>query len=149
MKNKKLSTALRDLAAALSESIESNATNLTALPDIAELLSVLARIVEGKTIDKAFGAPGDWGYGTPIGDGIFAMLKEPAEPVALEWNFRPELPDDEVRVLFAAGDEVETGHHEGDHWETTEGASYDESDVSAWAHLPAAPELPATKGGAK
>lgn len=46
--------------------------------DHAELIRVLARIVEGKTIDRAFGAPGDWGYGTDIGDALFAMLKEPA-----------------------------------------------------------------------
>lgn len=35
--------------------------------DDAELLHVLARILEGKTPAKAFGAPGDWGHHTPIG----------------------------------------------------------------------------------
>lgn len=35
--------------------------------DATELLRVLARIVEGKEIHRAFGAPGDWGYNTPIG----------------------------------------------------------------------------------
>ncbi len=38
--------------------------------DVAELVRVLARVVEGKTIGQAFGAPGDWGYGTPIGDAL-------------------------------------------------------------------------------
>ena len=38
--------------------------------DTAELIRVLARIVEGKPLLKAFGAPGDWGYNTPIGDGL-------------------------------------------------------------------------------
>jgi hypothetical protein len=38
--------------------------------DTYELLIVLARVLEGKQIEKAFGAPGDWGYGTPIGDAI-------------------------------------------------------------------------------
>jgi len=38
--------------------------------DDAELFDVLARVLEGKDIDRAFGAPGDWGYGTPIGDAL-------------------------------------------------------------------------------
>lgn len=38
--------------------------------DTAELINVLARVVEGKPIERAFGAPGDWGYGTPIGDAL-------------------------------------------------------------------------------
>lgn len=38
--------------------------------DVAELLRVLSRVVEGKPVDAAFGAPGDWGYGTPIGDAL-------------------------------------------------------------------------------
>jgi len=40
--------------------------------DGGELLNCLARILEGKEIHKAFGAPGDWGYGTPIGDALMA-----------------------------------------------------------------------------
>jgi flagellar biosynthesis/type III secretory pathway protein FliH len=36
----------------------------------AELLCVLARACEGKDLYKSFGAPGDWGYGTPIGDAL-------------------------------------------------------------------------------
>jgi hypothetical protein len=35
--------------------------------DVTELLRVLARMVEGKDVYRAFGAPGDWGYGTAIG----------------------------------------------------------------------------------
>lgn len=38
--------------------------------DVKELLHVLARIVGGKPIHLAFGAPGDWGYETPIGDAL-------------------------------------------------------------------------------
>lgn len=38
--------------------------------DVAELLRVLARVVEGKPVKNAFGAPGDWGYGTPIGEAL-------------------------------------------------------------------------------
>ena len=33
----------------------------------AELIRCLARMIEGKTLYQAFGAPGDWGYETPIG----------------------------------------------------------------------------------
>ncbi len=36
----------------------------------AELIAVLARLLEGKDVHKAFGAPGDWGYGTEIGKAI-------------------------------------------------------------------------------
>lgn len=68
--------------------------------------------------------------------------------VNLEWHFRPEMPDDDVRVLFAAGDDVEVGHHENGVWINTEEASYSDGDVYAWAHLPAAPEMPVLKGGA-
>lgn len=45
--------------------------------DTHELILVLARIVEGKPVAKAFGAPGDWGYETPIGR---AMASSPAPP---------------------------------------------------------------------
>lgn len=45
--------------------------------DEAELLNCLARILEGKHPLKAFGSPGDWGYGTPIGDALLAAFKQP------------------------------------------------------------------------
>ena len=46
--------------------------------DISELLQVLCRIIdrspmvgpEALIIRRAFGAPGDWGYGTPIGEAL-------------------------------------------------------------------------------
>ncbi len=41
-----------------------------AVRDAAELWRVVARLVKGRTpleVSQAFGAPGDWGYGTPIG----------------------------------------------------------------------------------
>ena len=37
-----------------------------------ELVRVLARIAEGQGLRQAFGAPGDWGYGTPIGNALAA-----------------------------------------------------------------------------
>jgi hypothetical protein len=45
--------------------------------DSAECLRVLGRMVQGKSIHQAFGAPGDWGYGTPIGDALSALYKTP------------------------------------------------------------------------
>lgn len=46
--------------------------------DVGELLLVLARIVEGRTVEQAFGAPGDWGYSTPIGKALYAAPEAPA-----------------------------------------------------------------------
>jgi len=40
--------------------------------DVSELLLVLARVIEGQPLDKAFGAPGDWGYSKPIGKALAA-----------------------------------------------------------------------------
>jgi hypothetical protein len=38
--------------------------------DAKTLLGVLAHIVDGMPIEKAFGSPGDWGYGTAIGNAL-------------------------------------------------------------------------------
>lgn len=53
------------------------------------------------------------------------------------------LPDDDVRVLFAAGDEVEVGHHDSGigGWMNTEASIWDDADVYAWAHIPAPPDI--------
>ena len=40
------------------------------------LLRVLANVADGKTLLRAMGAPGDWGYGTPLGDALLAALSE-------------------------------------------------------------------------
>ena len=61
--NEKLAKAVRDLADVLRNSEPRN-------DDARECLLVLARILEGKDVRRAFGAPGDWGYGTPIGDAL-------------------------------------------------------------------------------
>ena len=44
----------------------------TALRDASTLLRVLANVVDGKELAKAFGPPGDWGYDTDIGRAIAA-----------------------------------------------------------------------------
>lgn len=43
--------------------------------DEAELLRVLARILEGKSVDQAFGSVGDWGYSHPVGKALAAALR--------------------------------------------------------------------------
>ena len=45
------------------------------LRDAADLLRVLAHIVDGRSIREAFGAPGDWGYNTPIGAGLWEFYQ--------------------------------------------------------------------------
>ena len=78
MDSKKLAIAVRDMGATVGDIIEagelSNIPEIAAvsddLRDVKFLLSVLAHIVDGKTVAQAFGAPGDWGYGTPIGDAL-------------------------------------------------------------------------------
>lgn len=72
MSTKKLAKAIRDLAA--KQAAPDPLTKEAA--DAAELLNVLARILEGKSVGRSFGAPGDWGYGTPIGDALAAQEDE-------------------------------------------------------------------------
>lgn len=47
------------------------------LSDASEFAAVLARIVEGKDLHAAFGAPGDWGYDTAIGQGLYEHYSQP------------------------------------------------------------------------
>lgn len=64
--------ALCDLAWEHQECIPSDIYQLSR--EVSELARVLARVVEGKDVLRAFGAPGDWGYGTPIGEEVRAAL---------------------------------------------------------------------------
>ena len=41
----------------------------------AALIRVLGSVIEGVSVERAMGAPGDWGYGQPIGDALLALLK--------------------------------------------------------------------------
>ena len=43
--------------------------------DDAELMRVLSRLLAGQRPSRAFGAPGDWGYGSPIGRALAAAYK--------------------------------------------------------------------------
>jgi hypothetical protein len=72
MNHAPLIKALRQQGDDLQEKIENNESIPSMdLRDPAELVLVLARILEGKSVDKAFGAPGDWGYSTPIGKALY------------------------------------------------------------------------------
>lgn len=75
MNTKSLATAVRKKAAELRNVDVTTAQEDQTLRDAAELICVLARVAEGKPMAKAFGAPGDWGYETPIGE----ALAEPAD----------------------------------------------------------------------
>jgi hypothetical protein len=68
----KLANALRDIA----EDIRDQEVKRPGDADACELIRVLARVVEGKSLDRAFGAPGDWGYGRLIGDALAAGPEE-------------------------------------------------------------------------
>lgn len=76
MNSEKLAAAVRDMSETVDTIIEAGAgvPEIEAvsddLRDVRFLLKVLAHIVDGKTVAQAFGAPGDWGYGTPIGDAL-------------------------------------------------------------------------------
>jgi hypothetical protein len=64
--------ALTDRSHDLQEDIPSDLHRLTR--NVAELALVLARVLEGKPILRAFGAPGDWGYGTPMGEAVYTAI---------------------------------------------------------------------------
>jgi hypothetical protein len=68
MNTESLARAIREKAALISNlSEDGTPIDIDEIRDTVELLKTLAKIVEGKSILKAFGAPGDWGHETPIG----------------------------------------------------------------------------------
>lgn len=66
-----LANAIRERARRLSD-LRSDYPCDNELVDDAGLLRVLALMVEGKDVWRAFGAPGDWGYNHPIGRALAA-----------------------------------------------------------------------------
>lgn len=63
-----LANLIRERAQRLRDSVDS--LPIGELCDDAELLLVLARVVEGQHITRALGPVGDWGYNTPIGKAL-------------------------------------------------------------------------------
>lgn len=70
MDEMELSRAIRAYASTYGPFDQEGNPTSSATRDTGQLLLVLARIVEGKTLNKAFGAPGDWGYENPIGKAL-------------------------------------------------------------------------------
>ena len=72
----KLAAAVRGMREKVDIIMDANIPEIEAvsdeLRDVKCLLGVLAHIVDGKPITKAFGAPGDWGYGTPIANALIS-----------------------------------------------------------------------------
>lgn len=60
----------------LDSDAERDARVVNDLSNAGELVRVLARLVEGKSVHQAFGAPGDFGYQTPIGAALYRYYSE-------------------------------------------------------------------------
>lgn len=69
-------TKVGTLRAHMGSVVDTDRSLYEELHDCVDLLRACARLVEGKTIYHAFGAPGDWGYGTPIGDALAHVYRE-------------------------------------------------------------------------
>lgn len=77
METGQLAAALRNKAAEVRNVNATTAEEDQTLRDAADLLRVLAHVVDGKPLAKAFGSPGDWGYETAIGSAIAAAPVTP------------------------------------------------------------------------
>jgi hypothetical protein len=74
MDSKKLAVAVRELKGTLGDIADCPNAAVSdfdnEINEVRGLLSVLANMIEGMPADRAFGSPGDWGYGTAIGDAL-------------------------------------------------------------------------------
>lgn len=72
-----LNEALREVAQTTHDIAyeDANEPYTRDLKEASELIRVLGRLVAGKSVHEAFGAPGDWGYGTPIGDALLEVYR--------------------------------------------------------------------------
>lgn len=77
METGQLAAALRNKAAEVRNVNATTEEEDQTLRDAADLLRVLAHVVDGKPLAKAFGSPGDWGYETAIGSAIAAAPVTP------------------------------------------------------------------------
>lgn len=77
MDTRQLAAALRNKAAQVRNVNATTEAEDQTLRDAADLLRVLAHVVDGKPLAKAFGSPGDWGYETEIGAAIAAAPVTP------------------------------------------------------------------------
>ena len=84
MNLKMLSTAIRDSAKWFHDQEYYSSDDRWDYSDVLELLKVLARIVEGVTVKKSFGSPGDWGYDHPIGKALAGLENRVSKCVETE-----------------------------------------------------------------
>lgn len=63
----------RKLCAAITEHAEAKYHEMDTRT--AALIRALGSVIEGTDPIKAMGAPGDWGYGTPIGEALLELLQ--------------------------------------------------------------------------
>jgi hypothetical protein len=75
--NETLEKALRKVAETTHDIAyeDANEAHTRDLRDAAELVRVLGRLLAGRSVHEAFGSPGDWGYGTPIGDALLEVYR--------------------------------------------------------------------------
>lgn len=78
METGQLAAALRNKAARVRNVNTTTEAEDQVLRDAAELLRMLANVVDGKPLAKAFGQPGDWGRETEIGAAIAASPTAPS-----------------------------------------------------------------------
>lgn len=75
-------TAIEELAAAIDvrarQIYEGDGDDSSELADAKDLARALSRILLGQSMHSAFGSPGDWGYGTPIGKALVKVYSESA-----------------------------------------------------------------------
>lgn len=72
MNTRILAAALRIKAGDVRQADEERDADDNTLRDAATLLRVLANVLDGMPLTKAFGPPGDWGYETDIGKALAA-----------------------------------------------------------------------------
>ena len=70
MDKKRLADAVRQINSDCKDVLYDADIDNQEVTDAMFLLKVLAHIIEGMPIEKAFGSPGDWGHSTPIGKAL-------------------------------------------------------------------------------
>ena len=104
MNTKMLAEILDKRAAQILDTEEGNAERR----DDAELFQVLARIVRGKPLEKAFGAPGDWGYSTAIGKALAAVPEpKPRDPYPEHAKMAAVVPQSQAQGAFLEWMEID------------------------------------------
>jgi hypothetical protein len=132
------SSAAGDLSA-LVGSISSRASEIyngdgssSDLADAKDLIRALARLVNGESLRAAFGAPGDWGYSTAIGQAL-AKAYNPATAV----NVGVDLSslDEVIEAEIAPAQVSSSGQVDGDSDEVEQGVLEPEGVSSYWRGL--------------